>query len=245
MGYETAEIRMMREPLNITPPLNILERDKKLFIHHFKTRAELEEKNFPTHKEYKSVNQADLLKVSSLELNSHICLDFIRKFAPNFCIIFGTELIKDSLLKSLPDNTFNLHLGISPWYRGAATLFWPFYMLQPQFAGTTIHKITNKPDAGKIYHQEVPNLYSGQGIHDVAIAAVKATIKPLKQLITVIEKKPNIDGFEPSSTGRLWREKDFRPEHLRLVYEQFNDNIVDKYLSGELGGDSVKLLSIL
>jgi folate-dependent phosphoribosylglycinamide formyltransferase PurN len=244
-GYKTAEIRMMREPLNVSPPLNILESDKRLFIHHFKTRAEIEEENFPTQEVSKLANQAELLKISSLELNSKISADFVRTFSPDVCIIFGTELIKDPLLSLLPSNTFNLHLGLSPWYRGSATLFWPFYMLQPQFAGVTIHKITDKPDAGKIYHQIVPELFLGQGIHDVAVAAVKASIKPLKQLISVIENDPKVEGFEPISTGRLWREKDFTPAHLRVIYEQFNNNIVDKYLLGELGGHLPKLLSVL
>lgn len=236
---------MIREPIKVSPPLGILDSDRKLFIHHFKTRAEIEEENFPIQKVVESTNNSELLNLSSLELNSQIAADFVRKFSPDICIIFGTELIKDPLLNLLPNNTFNLHLGLSPWYRGAATLFWPFYMLQPQFAGITIHKIIDKPDAGKIYHQEVPNLLLGQGIHDVAVAAVKASIKPLNQLISLIENDPRVEGIEPNSSGRLWREKDFTPAHLRVIYEQFNNDIVDKFLSGELGEQLPKLLSVL
>ena len=28
--------------------------------------------------------------------------------------------------------TINIHLGLSPWYRGSATLFWPSYNLEPR-----------------------------------------------------------------------------------------------------------------
>jgi methionyl-tRNA formyltransferase len=245
-GYKTAEIKMTRESLDVSLPVNIVERDRELFIHHFKTRTELEEENFPIQNEFKGLNRAEFLQISSLELSSSKeVVNFVLKFSPDVCIIFGTELIKNPLLNLLPSNTFNLHLGLSPWYRGAATLFWPFYMLQPQFAGITIHKITDKPDAGRIYHQAVPDLLLGQGIHDVAISAVKASINPLKRLIRAIENNPKIQGFEPISTGRLWRERDFTPAHLRVIYEQFNNDIVDKYLTGELAGQLPNLISVL
>ena len=36
----------------------------------------------------------------------------------------------------------NLHLGLSPWYKGSATLFWPFYFLQPNYSTPRIVFIT-------------------------------------------------------------------------------------------------------
>ncbi len=244
-GYETFQIRMIREPLDVAPPSRISENDKSNFIRHFNDRSSAELKYFglnqlnlqhPTHK---------ITEISRLDLNSNLAVEYVTDFNPDVCIIFGTKLIQEPLISILPNNTFNLHLGLSPWYRGAATLFWPFYLLEPQFAGITIHKITDKPDAGAIYHQEVPTLRFGQGIHDVAIEAIKASVKPLHTLLQLLQINPMLTGIEPSTSGRIWRNQDFRPEHLRVIYNEYNNEIVDRYLEGVLGENTPKLLSVL
>jgi methionyl-tRNA formyltransferase len=117
--------------------------------------------------------------------------------------------------------------------------------LEPQFAGITIQKINDKPDAGEIFHQAVPRLVPGQGIHDVAVEAVKAAINPLQDLLALIENNPSLDGIEPSSSGRIWRDRDFKPEHLRVIYDDYNNEIVDRYLEGKLGNHLPKLYSVL
>ena len=56
----------------------------------------------------------------------------------------------------------------------------------------------------KIYHPAVSELFSRQGIHYLAAAAVKALIKPLNQLISIIRNKSEVKGLEPISTSSLW-----------------------------------------
>lgn len=244
-GFETFQIRMRREPLDVTPPSRISMNDKIIFIKHFNDRLLLELKYFGPSQIDLPQPARDVVEISTSELNSNLTVHHVVKFNPDVCIIFGTKLIQEPLFSALPLNTFNLHLGLSPWYRGAATLFWPFYLLEPQFAGITIHKITNKPDAGAIYHQEVPTLRFGQGIHDVANDAIKAAIKPLHDLLLLLQSNPMLPGIEPLTSGRIWRNQDFRPEHLRVIYNEFNNEIVDRYLEGSLGDKTPKLLSVL
>jgi len=244
-GFETFQIRMRREPLDVTPPIGITAEDKINFIRHFYDRSMAELKSFGDGSSISKYLDSRIIEVSADKLNSNLVVEHITKFKPNACLIFGTKMIEKPLISSLPKNTFNLHLGLSPWYRGAATLFWPFYLLEPQFAGITIHKITEKPDAGSIYHQEIPVLAYGQGIHDVAIEAIKVSLEPLNKLFKILCTNSELEGILPSTTGRIWRNKDFRPEHLRLIYNEFNNTIVDRYLDGELGSNLPKLISIL
>ena len=35
------------------------------------------------------------------------------------------------------------------------------------------------------------------------------------------------------TSGKLWIGKDWRPEHLELIYKFYNDQIVDHYLNGD------------
>jgi hypothetical protein len=47
---------------------------------------------------------------------------------------------------------------------------------------------------------------------------------------------------DQKSTGRLFLTKDFKPIHLRVIYDLFNDKIVDAYLNGKLGQKKPKLI---
>lgn len=97
----------------------------------------------------------------------------LQEQQPDVVLTYGVNKIDDHVIDMLPDYAWNIHGGLSPWYRGNITLFWPFYMLRPNWAGMTIHRLTSKLDGGDIVHHSVPKLEYGDGIHDVACKAVK------------------------------------------------------------------------
>ena len=78
-----------------------------------------------------------------------------RKVNPEFILLFGTEILSEEWLKRFRNKIINIHLGLSPYYRGSATLFWPFYNNDIGHLGTTIHETVSKVDAGRI----IKNIY--------------------------------------------------------------------------------------
>ena len=149
--------------------------------------------------------------------------------ANNFFANNAENKIKNKTLEELPKKSFNLHGGISPWYRGSITHFWPSYFLEPQMTGMTLHQLTKDLDAGGIVHQNSGVLERGDGIHDLSCRTLKSFITELPFVINKILK----DDFQLStqkSSGKLWLNSDWRPEHLKLVYEYFNNKIVDYVL---------------
>ena len=155
-------------------------------------------------------------------------------FDADFAFIFGVDLILDPVIHKLPSNKINLHLGLSPWFKGSATLFWPFYFLQPQFCGSTFHQITKTADAGEIIHQCIPKLEFGDKIHDVGAKCVEKAVQDIPTLMQHWLRDQSFEGRLQMTTGRNWRGVDFHASHLRVIYELFDDNIVDSYLRGEL-----------
>ena len=127
-----------------------------------------------------------------------------------------------------------MHLGLSPFYKGSATLFWPFYFLEPQFAGVTFHKISKKVDAGDILHQCTPSLEYGDKIHTVSAKAVIEGTDSLLKLIKIRKNNIKWNFYPQKRTGKLFLSKDFQPHHLRLIYNLYQNKIVDKFLSNEL-----------
>ena len=50
----------------------------------------------------------------------------IINFQPDIIIVMGTSLIKDEIIKIPKLGILNIHTGLSPYYRGGMTNFWPF-----------------------------------------------------------------------------------------------------------------------
>ena len=231
---ETLVIVMRREEVLPSAPDSLTEHDKVLFDQHFANRHAVEKSTYGDLTPDTAFPDTDFLYINPDELNTEEMAATVRDFGADFCFIFGSNLILDPVIEELPQNKINMHLGLSPWYKGSATLFWPFYHLLPQFCGTTFHQITKQADAGEIIHQCVPDLVKGDRIHDVA---AKCVIKAKDDIERVIEHWKNhraFDGKMQKTTGRNWRDNDFHASQLHVIYDLFDDAIVDRYLSGEL-----------
>ena len=221
-------IMQVRENIIPQPPEGLEKIDRDNFIRHFKERDEAEHKYFGEQPE----PTFELLKVDKNTLNGIDSVEFVRKIKPDIVLIFGSGMIREPLLSALPKDTINLHLGLSPRYRGAATLFWPFYFLEPDKAGTTFHYIVDTPDGGRIVEQVKPKLEYGDGIHDVAC---KAVVKSTVEAIGLLNMYPNWKTrSQKPEAGKNFLASDFKPQHLRMIYQVYNNDIVDAYLDEKL-----------
>lgn len=241
----TLVIIMEREELQPSPPNDLTAHDKSLFLKHFSNRYKIETDTYSNLNAEEVYKNCNVIYIKPEELNTESIANKVKEFDADFCFIFGANLILDPVIDNLPKDRINLHLGLSPWYKGAATLFWPFYNLKPQFCGVTFHQITKKADAGEIIHQSVPQLRNGDRIHDVGAKCVLKAKKDIGKIISFWKKKRKFQGKIQNQTGRNWRESDFHASQLRLIYDLFDDKIVDYYLSGILEQKKPTLFSCL
>ena len=72
-------------------------------------------------------------------------------------------------------------------------------------------------------------MYKGLSIHEVNCLGLIQAIKDFKKLI-IISKNFFIPSYKINNQGKFFFNSDFQPEHLRLIYNIFNDKIVDYYL---------------
>lgn len=233
-GLVCGIILMKREKMVDDTPDILKGHIKDLYEHHFNLRLELENEYFGQNVEIKQKNNIPILEINRNELNDEKVEKFIYGIGADCLFSYGPDLFKDNILDCVNGFALNLHGGLSPWYKGAATMFWPFYFLEPNYVGTTLHYITKKIDAGNIVHQTVPKLEYGDCMHRVACKAVIKAAEEITDVLKLINKNGKPEGTRQRSTGKLFLEKDWRPEHLHLIYDFFNDKIVDKYLDGEL-----------
>jgi len=151
-------------------------------------------------------------------------------------VCFGTRILPDEVL-ALAKASWNVHGGLSPWFRGDATMFWPSYLLQPQFTGVTLHEMTSRVDAGSIVHQTGASLVGGDGLHDLSARTLARGLEECAQVIAQTVQGTSLPPVSPQApTGRVFAARDWRPEMCRVIYETFDDAIVDLFLAGDLGG---------
>lgn len=72
----------------------------------------------------------------------------------DFIIVFGASYIKGPLVDRLiARRAINIHMGMSPYYRGSSCNFWALYDGNPDLVGATIHMISRGLDSGAmLYH---------------------------------------------------------------------------------------------
>lgn len=227
----------MRENMKPVPPEGLEPVDKKNFVRHFTNRDKAERTYFGEQR----WPDCPICMVDGETLSSLTTAEFVELYEPDLVLVFGCGMIRDPLYSVLPKDTINLHLGLSPRYRGAATLFWPFYFLEPQYAGCTFHRIVHEPDAGDVIHQVRPELERGDHIHDVACKAVVTAADEALELLRIYESAGTWRTHKQQSTGKNYLASDFIPQHLRMIYNVYNDDIVDRLLDGHLPNKQINL----
>jgi methionyl-tRNA formyltransferase len=84
-------------------------------------------------------------------VNSDKAAAQIEKLQPDAILVYGTPIVKDHILHKAKDIAFNMHTGISPYYRGTACVLWPIVNHEPGMLGATLHECTSAVDGGQIF----------------------------------------------------------------------------------------------
>ena len=83
------------------------------------------------------------------------------KFALNsdIYIVFGSSFIKKNWLINflIKKKAINIHMGLSPFYRGSSCNFWAVKDKKPELVGSTIHYLSKGLDSGKIISHCLPD----------------------------------------------------------------------------------------
>ena len=83
----------------------------------------------------------------------------IREVDADLAVIYGTNIIKETVFKLPRLGSINLHQGLAPYYRGGPPVFWELYNGESE-VGLTVHYVAAKVDSGDIILQQtVPLKY--------------------------------------------------------------------------------------
>ncbi len=215
---------------------------QELFRLHFEKRRLAEKEAFGGIDPEEICRGIPCLRASREELNSEKVLGFLREHQSPMLVSYGVHRLSPDVISLFPEKAFNIHGGLSPWFRGNTTLFWPFYFLKPNYAGMTIHRLSERLDGGDILHHSLPELRRGDGIHDVASRAVLQVAEDLRKILARLDQGTELRCVPQKSPGKLFVTSDWTPQTLTVIYDLFGDRIVDRFLDGTLIRDDPEVV---
>lgn len=208
-----------------------LASDKQLLLEHSNCRLE-KEKAYFLPKAEKCLEAQRIVEVEEKEVNGPKVIAAIKESKPDVVLVYGTGLLSRELLEFMPLHTINLHAGLSPFYRGAATLYWPIYFMQPQAVGFTFHKIDPAIDSGDIIHQNRPPIFLDDGIHDLGCRTIVQASEDILKILKKIETD-QIQYYPQKSKGKIFYSWDFKPYHLRVTNYLMKNGLLREYLENK------------
>lgn len=136
-------------------------------------------------------------------------------------VVFGASFIKGWLIDFLVGNqALNIHMGISPYYRGSSCNFWALYDYKPSYVGATIHMLSKGLDSGDMLFHCLPKLIDGDTPFDFTMRSVLAAHYGLCRSI----KEGSVLSMERVKQGKL--------NEVRYTRNSdFTDDIADEFLS--------------
>ena len=217
---------------NIATKLNVIQEKKTFFSNqnkisnlmknYFLKVDEAQKKIFGNTAIDKKNKNIKLLSLENKKLEK-CSLNFLSDFLnSDIFIVFGSSFIKKDLVNFLIDNkALNIHLGISPYYRGTDCNFWALFDNNPHLVGATIHLLSKGLDSGQILYHALSEIKEDPFIY--TMSAVKSAFESIAQKIenkTIFEHTPEI--------------QDKSKEIKYSKKNEFNDEIIKKFFLNKI-----------
>ncbi|MBI4118616.1 MAG: hypothetical protein HY455_03720 [Parcubacteria group bacterium] len=196
---------------------------------HFALRLETEQKFFGEHETF----HAPTLPILHKEVNTPFVYEAVKRFRPDAAFVFGSWILKEPLLSLIPSGKFiNMHLGLSPYYRGSGTNFWPIVNKEPQYVGATLLHIDAGIDSGDIIAHVRPQIAPEDTVHTLGCKTIVEGGKALLAILETLESGKALQRTKQWAGGedKFYKKIDFNEGVLKKYYEILESGILSKYL---------------
>ncbi len=139
-------------------------------------------------------------------------------------VVFGASYIKGWLIEFLVNNNaINIHMGLSPYYRGSSCNFWAMFDNNPGYVGATIHKLSTGLDSGDMLFHCLSRPQHGENCFQFTMRSVAIAHQALASRI---------------SSGELFQmlavKQDSNKEIRYTKNSDFSDSVAKRFLEQRL-----------
>lgn len=208
---------------------------------HFLLRYKTEKEFFPGN---------DILRMSVLpiiwkEASLNIVYQAVKDFNPDAVFVFGASILKERLISLIPPGRFiNMHLGLSPYYRGSGTNFWPFVNDELEYVGSTILHLDAGIDTGDIIAHVRPEIEAGDNVHTVGNKVIRDSTMALVKIIEMLRTGKELHRTKQWDVpeSRYYKSSDFNEEVLAKYKENLASGMIERYVKNPK--KDIKILSL-
>jgi folate-dependent phosphoribosylglycinamide formyltransferase PurN len=101
----------------------------------------------------KSANELKIPVYKVENYHADSAINLLKEINPDLGILYGTNIIKESVFSIPRLGSINIHQGLAPIYRGGPTVFWELFNGETEI-GITVHFVAAKVDTGDIILQK-------------------------------------------------------------------------------------------
>ena len=164
------------------------------------------------------------------DLNTESALAQAQALNPDVVCLFGTSILKAPWLEAFPNRIVNVHLGLSPYYRGGATLFWPFHDHNLACLGTTIHLAIAKVDAGAILKRIKPDFNVGDTYYTVTTRLIRKTLDAFPTVAMDYLADRIMPIPQEFIAGRVTKKSDFTETALLTALQYIEGGLTERMI---------------
>jgi folate-dependent phosphoribosylglycinamide formyltransferase PurN len=208
----------------------VREEGDEIKLRHLEARAETEDDFFGHFVDY-TPDRSNPKEIPNGEINDNQYYKEILDLDPDLLVAYGCSIIEDPLLSEYEDRFLNVHLGLSPYYRGTGTNFWPLVNGEPEYVGATFMYLDAGVDTGDIIHQIRARVKSGDTPHQIGNRLIADMIQTYREIITKFDALENIEQPGVPKNEHYYTTSDYSTEATKQLYENFDDGLVDDYLA--------------
>jgi len=137
----------------------------------------------------KPISTKTIVNVNSI--NDDSISQLINQMSPDLIFVNGTRIISKKIIESINVKMINIHVGITPKYRGVHGGYWAIYNDDLENFGTTVHYIDSGIDTGSIIAQATTKISNKDNFVTYPIIQYCLGLKILSNEII----KSNLDNF--------------------------------------------------
>jgi phosphoribosylglycinamide formyltransferase 1 len=171
-------------------------------------------------------------------INSPECLSQIKELKPDVIAAYGCSLIRGELLTMFPGRLLNVHLGLSPYYRGAGTNFWPLVNDEPEYIGATFMHIDAGIDTGRVIHQMRAISYPGDSPHQIGNRLISDMARVYGDVVSRFGQLADMPPLATPAVVRVYRMQDLTEEAVKRAYDNLEGGMLERYARHQTARDA-------
>ena len=155
-------------------------------------------------------------------INDTDVVDEILELSPDLLICYGSSIIKSELVEKYSGKFLNVHLGLSPYYRGSGTNVWPIINNEFEYIGATFMYLDSGIDTGEVIHQIQARFFIGDSPHSIGNRLIRDMVETYAEIIVNFDnltRETQILGVE----SKFYRRKDFDKAACEQLYANINN----------------------